>query len=83
MRGLLAVVLIGCYAPHPPEGAPCAANGACPSPLVCAGGRCEREALPDDAFSCTPIAVGAGMLAAARIATPVLDGNLTDWPTCF
>ena len=77
------MVLVGCYAPHPPEGAPCAANGACPSPLMCAAGHCERDPLPEDAFACAPIAAGAGMLTAPRIATHSLDGDLADWPTCF
>lgn len=77
------MVLVGCYAPHPPEGVPCASNGACPSPLTCAAGLCEREALPPDGFECTPIALGAGMLAVPRMASPVLDGDLADWPTCF
>ncbi|HET9989685.1 MAG TPA: sugar-binding protein [Kofleriaceae bacterium] len=93
MRGLLAVVLVGCYAPQLPEGAPCAENGACPVPLLCSAGHCVTEAVHDargDGFAgsdapraCTPIAVGAGALAAPMIHAPVIDGDLADWPTCF
>ena len=78
------MVLIGCYAPHPPEGAPCASNGACPEPLLCTAGHCERELRPEvDAFACTPIATGVGVLTAPTIPAPTLDGDLSDWPTCF
>lgn len=93
MRGLLALILVGCYAPSPPAGAPCAANGACPEPLVCTAGRCERALVSEDApagtdakadaSACRPITAGAGMLTAPRIPTPQLDGDLGDWPTCF
>ncbi len=47
MRAVVAaVVLIGCYAPHPPAGSPCA-NGVCPSGLVCspASQTCELVAV--------------------------------------
>lgn len=87
MRWLLSSVLIGCYAPSPPEGLPCASNGACPDPLVCTAGHCQRDFVADDAavdaFACKPIAAGAGMLTAPKIASPVLDGDLADWPSCF
>lgn len=78
------MVLIGCYAPQPPEGVPCASNGACPEPLLCTRGHCERDLVPDeDAFVCTPIAAGTGLLTAPPIAAPALDGDLADWTTCF
>lgn len=81
------MVLIGCYAPQPPEGAPCASNGACPEPLVCTRGHCERELIPDDPPDapkpCTPIVTVAGVLAAPMITAPTLDGNLAEWTTCF
>ncbi len=45
---LVAIAVGGCYAPSPPEGAPCSAAGDCPSGLVCDGtGRCTRT--PGDA----------------------------------
>ena len=57
MRRLLAAVLLwGCYAPHPQAGAPCA-NGACPSGLVCspATQTCEVTATsPPDASRDAP-----------------------------
>lgn len=39
MRWLL-VMLVGCYSPTPPAGAPCGANDTCPSGLACTGGLC-------------------------------------------
>lgn len=46
MRAALAIVLVGCYAPSPQPGAPCA-NSRCPQGLVCspATNTCEREAI--------------------------------------
>jgi hypothetical protein len=85
----------GCYAPQPPEGAPCTSNGACPSPLTCSVGHCVSEAVrdaradgtsglgSDAARPCTPIATGAAQLTAPMIQAPVIDGDLSDWPTCF
>lgn len=90
MRGLLAVVLVGCYAPQLPEGAPCADNGACPAPLLCSAGHCVRDLVHDapgdgsDAqHACTPIVAGVAALTAPTIHAPVIDGDLADWPTCF
>ena len=40
MRWLALVALVGCYHPTPPEGAACAANEDCPSPLHCYNGIC-------------------------------------------
>jgi len=87
VRGLL-LVLIGCYAPHPQEGAPCASNGACPEPLACSMGHCVDRASIHDASAdvppaCTPIAGTPGMLTAPSIIAPTIDGDLSDWPTCF
>ena len=85
----------GCYAPQLPEGAPCTSNGACPAPLTCSVGHCVsnaiRDALADGtsglgsdaARPCTPIAVGSAQLTAPTIQAPVIDGDLSDWPTCF
>lgn len=43
MRASLVVLLLaGCYAPSPMPGAPCTQAGACPAPLVCTLGTCER-----------------------------------------
>lgn len=35
MRLSWIVLLVGCYRPQPPEGAPCARDNDCPSPLQC------------------------------------------------
>jgi hypothetical protein len=83
-----ALLLVGCYGAHPAPGAPCTAvDHLCPEPLVCSAGLCQDHAsMPDaalDAVACLPIADGDGILTAPEIATPTLDGNLTDWPTCF
>jgi hypothetical protein len=62
----IAVLAAACYAPQPQAGAPCAADGSCPRPLVCSPrGTCEAPGgidvdappppppLPD---GCTPTA---------------------------
>jgi len=65
----------GCYAPQLPEGAPCAANGACPAPLACSAGHCVAGIVHDAQIdgsaigsdgppACTPILVGSGALTA-------------------
>ncbi|HSD86562.1 MAG TPA: DUF2341 domain-containing protein [Kofleriaceae bacterium] len=52
MRGFVAAcLLVGCYAPQPPAGAPCPADGICPSGLVCsaATNTCEHANMnPND-----------------------------------
>ncbi len=47
---MAVVLVVGCYSPRPPAGAPCA-NGQCPSGLVCAPATqtCELSANPIDA----------------------------------
>ena len=50
---------------------------------MCTAGHCRKEPLPEDTFACTPIAAGAGMLTAPRIAAPIIDGDLADWQACF
>jgi hypothetical protein len=73
------LVVVGCYSPKPPVGAPCATNKACPEELVCAFGKCVAETP-----ACIPIASSPGKLTAPRLDSPiVLDGDLSDWPTCF
>jgi hypothetical protein len=73
------LVVVGCYAPIPPVGAPCASNRACPEELVCAFGKCVAETP-----ACIPIVAGSGKLTAPRLDSAiVLDGDLSDWPTCF
>lgn len=43
LAAIAVAATAGCYAPSPPEGAPCSAAGDCPSGLVCDGtGRCTR-----------------------------------------
>ncbi len=92
LRGLLFIILAGCYAPHPVDGAACSPEGACPSPLVCSRGTCVAHVTepPDatgvtdarDAAGCTPVADGAGALSAPSF-TPTIDGDLTEWTPCF
>lgn len=86
MRGILAVMLAGCYAPMIPEGAPCSVGQECPIPLTCSGGVCVRHPNGDsgiDTTTCTPIVVGPGALTAPRVAPITIDGDLSDWSTCF
>lgn len=47
MRWVALLFACGCYSPHAQPGSPCAANGACPSGLVCspATGTCELDAV--------------------------------------
>jgi hypothetical protein len=47
VRIAVVVLAASCYGPSPPAGAPCAANGQCPTPLVCspATHTCERTAI--------------------------------------
>ena len=78
-RSLPCAVLVGCYAPHPPDGVPCAADGTCPSPLHCHFGQCFETTPP-----CVPVALAPGKLAIPKLRAPlVVDGDLSDWPTCF
>jgi hypothetical protein len=57
-RFLVLSLLVACYGPTPPAGAPCAANGACPAGLVCTmSGVCaltDGELPPPDAPSMAP-----------------------------
>ena len=41
--------LVGCYAPQPVPGAPCSADGTCPSGLVCTDDRCVLPGTTGDA----------------------------------
>lgn len=36
-------VVVACYGPTPPEGAPCGGGVACPTGLACSGGVCVRD----------------------------------------
>lgn len=86
MRGLLALMVAGCYAPSIHEGAPCAANLQCPNPLTCSRGLCVRAPGEDsgiDTATCEPIVTGPGALTAPRVAPISIDGELSDWSTCF
>lgn len=40
MRWAVLVMLAACYRPTPEAGAPCSAEGACPTPLACVAGVC-------------------------------------------
>lgn len=86
MRTLLAFVFVaGCYAPTPPEGIACGDDTACPSSLMCSMGKCVSS--PLDAPlppACIPIEEGVGALVIPKLeAAPTVDGDLSDWPTCF
>jgi hypothetical protein len=90
VRGVLAVVIwAGCYGPTFPDGSPCTTAHECPGSLTCSHGLCVAHAQPDDSGSgsdtaaCTPIVVGHGALTAPRVTSIKLDGDLSDWPTCF
>lgn len=79
MRWTFLALLAACYAPHPPEGAPCGGDGACPDPLTCIRGACVSQAP-----ACTPIEDGSGHLTVPTLSAPLaIDGDLDDWPTCF
>ncbi len=54
MRWVVLIGLFGCYGPQPVPGAPCSADGSCPSGLVCRADRCivpgtDADAQPGDA----------------------------------
>jgi hypothetical protein len=59
VKVLVLAGLVGCFHPTPPEGAACAANQDCPSPLHCYGGVClshppdGRNGAIDADLSCT------------------------------
>jgi hypothetical protein len=81
MRNLRAafVIVAGCYSPRPPDGVACSADKSCPNELMCAFGKCVAEFPP-----CIPIDAGTGKLTVPRLDHAlVLDGDLSDWPTCF
>ena len=88
MRSLPAVAaafVAGCYAPQPRPGAPCAADGSCPQPLVCSPqGTCEAPAGDPEVDAPTePPADGctAGLCAAndrPAGATDVTAGGMFD-----
>ncbi len=48
---LVTLVGLGCYAPHPPSGAPCGAGDACPEGLVCSPSSQTCELVAIDASS--------------------------------
>jgi hypothetical protein len=43
----------------------------------------DDAAAGSDAAVCTPIVAGLGELTAPRVASLVIDGDLSDWSTCF
>ena len=74
-----ALLWVGCYAPEIPEGSACSADEQCPQSLGCYFGKCLAAAPP-----CVPNETGPGALTAPRLTSPIaLDGDLSDWPTCF
>jgi hypothetical protein len=77
ISGAIACFAIGCYAPVPEAGAPCAANGACPSGLLCHDGLCVGDlgmpidASPlDDAMGDGPRPAPVVAFVQGRFATP-------------
>lgn len=59
--GLAAALLVGCYHPDPPAGAPCAATGDCPSGLSCIDDHCVKPGTTTDAaIDACPTATCAG-----------------------
>src|SRR5687768_11424784 len=52
---LVAAAAVACYAPSPPEGAPCSTGGDCPIDFRCDGtGRCTRTPADADAGADAP-----------------------------
>lgn len=79
MRPLWAVLLVGCYAPTPPDGIACGDDTICPDSQFCSFGKCVTELAP-----CLPIEAGVGKLTVPTLdEAPIIDGELDDWPTCF
>jgi len=68
VRIALVVLAASCYGPSPPGGAPCAANGQCPTPLVCspATHTCERTAI-DAAVAANDVVVDFQVLPDAPL----------------
>jgi hypothetical protein len=58
VRALLGLTcfVVACYAPSPPEGAPCGPDGSCPSGQLCdpLTSTCREEGGPDADLSCPP-----------------------------
>lgn len=52
---VVGLLIAGCYAPTPQEGAPCAANGACPEGLRCIDDRCVSDAPADGGLDASDI----------------------------
>jgi hypothetical protein len=73
---LVAVLgLIGCFSPHPPEGAPCASSEHCPPPQQCVMGTCQLDVSRDAAVQIDAPAPDAAIDA------PMLPCDLTGF-TC-
>jgi hypothetical protein len=73
------MLVAACYGPSVPEGVACSDHKACPSEQSCYFGKCFTEAPP-----CVPIDDGSGHLTAPLLDSAItLDGDLSDWPTCF
>ena len=87
VRGVVVVALAGCYQPSFQDGTPCTITHECPASMTCSHGLCvahPSDGGPDDATACTAIVDGPGAITAPRVAAGiVIDGDLTDWPTCF
>lgn len=79
MRSVAFALLAGCYHPTPPQGAPCAANGDCPSPLTCQQGVCVSDGTVDAATGIDSAMIDApGMMVASNGVVPMFPpGNTT------
>lgn len=80
----LITCLVACYAPSPPQGRPCGANGACPAELVCRGGTCVAEGAGVDASGAdaTVDALDDGGSDAPSIDAPI-DGPPQGCPSSY
>jgi hypothetical protein len=78
-RVFAALWAASCYNPKPPPDVPCSDDSACPASMACMFGTCVPAGPP-----CTAIATAPGQLTVPMLDNPpVVDGDLTDWTTCF
>jgi hypothetical protein len=74
----LALVLVGCYSPSPPAGAPCSTTGECPSGLTCgADNTCGGGGTFDGGGSDAGSGGSGSLLVHARVGNQVVTANGT------